>query len=95
MIGVVAWTVLWWAMETLPLAMTALLPAVLLPAAGILSANAVAATYMNDINMTILGTMFMGCAIQAHGIDRRLALVSLVSASGSVYRLVGAIMYAT
>jgi len=90
MAGVLLWTVGWWVFETLPLAVTALVPCVLLPSAGVLSASRASSAYMNDIVMMLIGTQLVGEAIQTHRIDRRIALVALTrsAATGSVYRLV-------
>ncbi len=90
MAGVLIWTVGWWVFETLPLAVTALVPCVLLPSAGVISASRASSAYMNDIVMMLIGTQLVGEAIQTHRIDRRIALVALTrsAATGSVYRLV-------
>ena len=90
MAGVLLWTVGWWVFETLPLAVTALVPCVLLPSAGVLSASRASSAYMNDIVLMLIGTQLVGEAIQTHRIDRRIALFALTrsAATGSVYRLV-------
>eukprot|EP01043_Picozoa_sp_COSAG02_P030105 COSAG02_NODE_1907_length_10423_cov_22.481596_4_plen_626_part_00 len=71
----------YWSLEPLPLAVTALLPVVLLPALGVLPASQVAVRYMNSSNLLFLGNLFVAAAVEQSGLHYRLAL--------SVLRIVG------
>lgn len=64
----------YWSLEPLPLAVTALLPVVLLPVLGVLPASHVAVHYMNTSNMLFLGTLFVAAAVEQSGLHYRLAL---------------------
>ena len=92
MLGVLAWTIGWWCLEALPLGIGALTPALLMPFAGILSSDEVAASYMNDTNILIFSSLFLGRAISVHGLDRRVMLAVLCRTGGSIYATVGGMM---
>ncbi len=70
----VAWTALWWLTEAVPIGAASLLPAVLLPATGVLGAREVAAAYMNDLILLFLGAFFLAFLLERWGLHRRLAL---------------------
>ena len=64
---VAAMTVLmaiWWMTEALPLTVTALLPFLLVPAFGVMDANAIAKEYYSPILFLILGGAFLALAIE-------------------------------
>jgi sodium-dependent dicarboxylate transporter 2/3/5 len=69
-----AWTALWWLTEAVPIGAASLLPAVLLPATGVLGAREVAAAYMNDLILLFLGAFFLAFLLERWGLHRRLAL---------------------
>ncbi|MEE4537434.1 MAG: SLC13 family permease [Erythrobacter sp.] len=64
----------WWRTETVPLAVTALLPFFVLPLSGILTAQETAATYYAPILFLQLGGAFIALAIERTGLQRRLSL---------------------
>lgn len=63
----------WWMTEALPLTVTALMPFLVLPFAGVSSARETAATYYSDILFLLLGGAFIALAIERTGLHRRLA----------------------
>ncbi len=63
----------WWMTEALPLTVTALMPFLVLPFAGVSSATDTAATYYSDILFLLLGGAFIALAIERTGLHRRLA----------------------
>lgn len=63
----------WWMTEALPLTVTALMPFVVLPFAGVSSAKETAASYYSDILFLLLGGAFIALAIERTGLHRRLA----------------------
>lgn len=63
----------WWMTEALPLTVTALMPFIVLPFAGVSSARDTAATYYSDILFLLLGGAFIALAIERTGLHRRLA----------------------
>ncbi|CAG5120455.1 unnamed protein product, partial [Candidula unifasciata] len=69
---------IFWLTECLPIAVTSLLPVVLLPALGVMSAKTVSASYLNDTSMMFLGGITGAIAIEIHG-DHLLLGMSLVT----------------
>lgn len=67
-----------WVTQALPLAATSLLPLVLFPLLGILSAEQVGRTYMNDTLFLYVGGMIIALGIERWHLHRRIAL-NLVS----------------
>lgn len=94
--GLVVWMAAWWMTEAVPLAVTALLPFVVLPLAGVSSAEATASTYYSPILFLLLGGAFIALAIERTGLHRRLslAILRLIGTSGSADRLLLAFMIA-
>lgn len=94
--GLVVWMAAWWMTEAVPLAVTALLPFVVLPLAGVSSAEATASTYYSPILFLLLGGAFIALAIERTGLHRRLslAILRLIGTSGSTDRLLLAFMIA-
>ncbi len=73
MAGVVVWVAFWWLTETVDLAITSLLPFILLPILGISKADAVAMQYMNQIIFLFIGGFFIAYAMEKWGLHERLA----------------------
>lgn len=94
--GLVVWMAAWWMTEAVPLAVTALLPFVVLPLAGVSTAEATASTYYSPILFLLLGGAFIALAIERTGLHRRLSLAILrvVGAKGGPARLLLAFMIA-
>lgn len=93
--AVAVWMVVWWMTEAVPLAVTALLPAVLFPVLGVASAGDTTAAYANPLIFLFLGGFLMAQAIQRWGLSRRIALWILGLAGDRPARIVAAIMTAT
>ncbi|KAL5262736.1 hypothetical protein ACHWQZ_G008214 [Mnemiopsis leidyi] len=74
---VIATTALLWCTEAMPLMITALMPAILFPFAGVLDTKEVSAVYWNYISMLMLGTFLMAESVEACGLHRRIALAIL------------------
>ncbi|HXH19558.1 MAG TPA: hypothetical protein VNJ07_10800, partial [Chitinophagales bacterium] len=55
MAGIAIWMALWWILESVPMAVTSLLPVFLFPLAGIMSTDKIAPFYMNDVLMLFMG----------------------------------------
>ena len=65
--GLVIWMAAWWMTEAIPLTATALLPFVVLPFAGVGSADVVAADYYSPTLFLLLGGAFIALAIERTG----------------------------
>ncbi|MCT2558472.1 DASS family sodium-coupled anion symporter [Tsuneonella sp. YG55] len=72
--GLVLWMAAWWMTEAIPLTATALLPFVVLPLAGVLTAKDTASAYYDPILFLILGGAFVALAIERTGLHRKLSL---------------------
>ncbi len=87
---------IWWVSEALPLSATALVPVVIFPLAGVLSANEVAAAYGDPLILLFLGGFMLSRAAEYWGAHRRIAHVALNCIGGtSGRRVVLAVMVAT
>jgi len=93
--AVAVWMALWWATEAIPLAVTALLPLVLLPLLGVSEIGAAAAPYANPLIFLFLGGFLIALAMQRWNLHRRIALHILARAGAHPRRIVGAAMLAT
>lgn len=90
--GTVAWTATWWFTESLPIAATSLLPAVLLPATGVLDADRTYASYADSVVLLFLGGFIVALAIEHHGLHRRAALMTLAVAGTGPRTLLAGLM---
>jgi len=77
--GLVVLMAAWWMTEAIPLTATALLPFLVLPFAGVMTAKDTAAAYYSPILFLILGGAFIALAIERTGLHRRLALAILAA----------------
>lgn len=80
-VAVTVWCALWWMLEPLPGAVTALLPLGILPLSGVLSAKEVAQSYGNELVLLLGGGFMIAQALQRNDAHRRLALW-MISAFG-------------
>lgn len=89
-----AWAIIWWILEPIPWAVTALLPFVVFPALGIMDIAATMRLYGQPIFFWILGTVLVGYAIEKHGLAHRVALgfLALPGIGGKTNRLMFAYM---
>ena len=77
-LAVAALMAIWWVSETVPLAITALLPIVLFPALGVLDGKAVSEVYINHIIFIFIGGFMMALAMEKWNLHKRIALKLLV-----------------
>ena len=75
--GLVVLMAAWWMTEAIPLTATALMPFLVLPFAGIMTARDTASAYYSPILFLILGGAFIALAIERTGLHRRLSLAIL------------------
>ena len=85
----------WWVGETLPLAVTSLLPIVLLPLTGALGLTETTTAYGNPLVFLFLGGFVLALAMQRWGLHRRIALLTIRAVGTQPRRMVGGFMLAT
>lgn len=92
--GLVVWMAAWWMTEAIPLTATALLPFIVLPFSGVMSAKETASAYYAPILFLLLGGAFIALAIERTGLHKRLsvAILSVVGTGGGQGRLLLAFM---
>jgi sodium-dependent dicarboxylate transporter 2/3/5 len=86
---------IWWLTEALPIAVTSLVPLVVLPAFGAMDAGAISAPYANKTNFLFLGGLMIATAIERWGLHRRMALRVLAAFGDRPSRLVLGFMVST
>ncbi|MCU0621221.1 MAG: DASS family sodium-coupled anion symporter [Gemmatimonadales bacterium] len=94
-LGVGGWMLLWWLLEPVPLAATALLPVILLPLNGVLSMRDVTAPYANEMILLFLAGFLIAAALERWNAHTRLALGVVRHAGRGGRGIVLAFMVAT
>jgi len=72
----------WWMTEALPLAVTALVPLILFPATGVLTAAKVSDSYINSVIFLFLGGFLIAIAMERWNLHKRIAL-KIITLMGS------------
>ncbi|MCS6978925.1 MAG: SLC13 family permease, partial [Flavobacteriales bacterium] len=94
-VGLLAWMVVWWISESVSAYITALLPLLVLPLAGIMPMDAAAQPYGSKIIFLFLGGFMMAAALEKHQVHRQLALRILSLFGGGPRRILAALMLTT
>lgn len=83
----------YWVFEPIPNAVTSLLPLVLYPLFGLVSASEVAAIYSNDLIFLLIGTFIVTVAIEKWNLHRRIALGMLIITRGNPILILGGFLF--
>lgn len=94
-LGLLAWMAIWWMLEAAPLAVTALLPAILLPLAGVGSFRDNACHYADSVIFLFAGGGVLALALERHGLTERFTRMLLGIAGRSPVRVVAAVFAGT
>lgn len=84
-----------WMTEIIPLAVTSLLPLVLLPLLGVMPGKAVASQYLNDLIFLMIGGFIVALAMERWELHKRIALRVLLFFGNSPRRILLGFMVAT
>jgi sodium-dependent dicarboxylate transporter 2/3/5 len=94
-LGLTGWMALWWALEAVPLAATALLPIIVVPLIGVPNTRSVIAEYANASVLLILGGFLVALAMERWQLHRRMAFAIMSRVGTEPRRLVLGMMVAT
>ncbi|HQW26695.1 MAG TPA: SLC13 family permease, partial [Saprospiraceae bacterium] len=86
---------IWWITEAIPVFATAFIPLAMYPLLGILPADETAANYGHNYVLMMLGGFFLGKAIEAQHLHKRIALVIVNMFGISRQRIMMSMMIAT
>ncbi|HEB60608.1 MAG TPA: SLC13/DASS family transporter [Phycisphaeraceae bacterium] len=86
---------IWWITEVVPLAVTSLLPVVLLPALGVMNGKEVSVQYFNWVIFLFLGGFMVALAMEKWNVHRRIALRILLLFGARPRRILLGFMVAT
>lgn len=73
-VAMAVWMVVWWMFESVPIAITALLPMVILPLGQISSTTETMAPYASPIIFLFMGGFMLALGLEKHNLHQRIAL---------------------
>ncbi|WP_345374337.1 DASS family sodium-coupled anion symporter [Algivirga pacifica] len=94
-IAIGVWMIVWWASETVHIAVTALLPMILLPLTGIMDIKETTAPYSNPMVYLFMGGFMIALAMEKWNLHRRIALSLIRIIGSSANRIILGFMVAT
>ena len=89
------WVAIWWTMEVVPIAVTAMLPIVLFPLSGALDLSSTTAAYGHKYIFLYIGGFILAIAIEKWNLHKRIALHIINIIGTSVSRIILGFMCAT
>lgn len=94
-VGVACLMATWWVTEAIPVAVTALLPIILLPLLGVATIREATSPFASDLIFLFMGGFILGLAMQRCGLHRRLALLTVRLVGTRPRRMILGFMTAT
>ena len=86
---------IWWISEAVPIAVTSLLPLVLLPSMGVAKLEAAAAPYANPVVYLFMGGFVIALAMEKWALHKRIALQIVNMTGTNANGIIGGFMMAT
>lgn len=93
-IGLLGWMTIWWATQAVELAITGLLPVVILPVLSASKVDQVLAPYASDVIFLFAGGCVLGIAIQRHGLGLKFLQFVIRIIGDSPARIVASFLFA-
>lgn len=93
-LGLALMMAVWWTTEPVPIAVTALMPPIVLPLAGVADIAAAAAPYANPLVFLFLGGFLLAAGVRRWGLHKRLAHAAVRAFGAGPRRLVLGFMIA-
>ena len=84
-VACISWIIWWWVTESVPLAVTALLPLILFPLTGVMSLDQTAVPYSKQLLFLFIAGFILALALEKWNLHRRIAL-TIVSKIGTNQR---------
>ncbi|MFN4337314.1 MAG: SLC13 family permease [Candidatus Nitrosocaldus sp.] len=94
-LALIAWMVVWWITNAIPLYATALLPLVVLPASNVMQIGSVAVNYADRVVFLLLGSLILARAIEVVGLHKRFALRILMLLGNDSKSIIGGFILVT
>lgn len=94
-LAILLWMALWWFTETVPIAVTALLPIILYPLCEVTTLAKTLTPYASDTIYLFLGGFLLAAGIQRWGLDKRIALKTMQIVGTSPGAIIAGVMIAT
>jgi sodium-dependent dicarboxylate transporter 2/3/5 len=94
-LGCMAWMLVWWITQPVPIGVTSLLPMLLFPVTNILSLKATTSNYASPIIYLFFGGFVLGIALEKHNLHKRIAMNILKKAGSNPRNVVLGSMLAT
>lgn len=95
MLGIAIWMLGWWITEVVPIAATSLLPIVLFPLTGIISAEEISNVYFNEVIFLYIGGFMLALAIEKWEVHKRIAAYTLMVFGKSTFQILAGFMLIT
>lgn len=95
MAGITLWVAIWWLTEVVDLAITALLPLILMPMLGVCDTKEIAGQYMEPIVFLFVGGFLLSIGVEKWHLHQRMSLGVLKSVGDNPARILAAMMGTT
>lgn len=95
LLGITLWMALWWVTESVPIAVTALLPIVLFPLTGAVDLESTTASYGHKYIFLYLGGFMLAIAIEKWNLHKRIALHIIKIIGTNISKIILGFMVAT